>query len=257
MDNTLLTSLKEAGLTEKEAKVYLAMLELGESSIIPIAQRAGIKRTTVYNYLDDFRRLGLISITERNRHQYYIAASPARLQEIMRARLATIEHAVPALFSLYKQEEGKPAVEMFEGVEGIKEVFRLSLESTGKKVDAIPVRASGHSHVGDEFIANYLDETKKHQIVYRSLRLATDNEEYKKTGYRRYKPETDDNRQIRIAPEWFVPESHIHIYDDKVAIFSQTKEKPYAMIITSTSFYQTMQVFFESVWVQSRGLEVE
>lgn len=255
METQLLTSLQEAGLSEKEARVYLAMLELGESSIIPIALRAGIKRTTVYNYLDEFRRQGLISVTMRNSHQYYLAASPARLQEIMKARLASVESAVPALFSLYKQEEGKPAVQMYEGVEGIKEVFRLSLDTVGKKIDAMPVKASGHDHVGDEFIASYLDETKKRQIAYRSIRLLRDNEAYRTSQYRRFSLAPDDNRQVRVAPEWFTPESHIHMYDDKVAIFSQTREKPYAMIITSASFYRTMQLFFESVWQQSATFE--
>jgi sugar-specific transcriptional regulator TrmB len=252
MDNHLLANLQETGLSEKEARVYLAMLELGESSIIPIAQRAGIKRTTVYNYLDDFRRLGLISMTVRNRRQHYVAASPARLSELMQARLAKVEEVVPTLFSLYKQEEGKPSVQMFEGVEGIKEVFRLSLETVGKKIDAIPVRSSGHNHVGDEFIVKYLDDTKRKKIAYRSLRPSQDDAEYKKSGYLRYVPTPDDNRQIRIAPEWFTPESHIHMYDDTVAIFSQTKEKPYAMLITSKSYKQTMELFFASLWEQSR-----
>lgn len=256
MDEALITSLREIGLAEKEARVYLAMIELGESSIIPIAKRAGIKRTTVYNYLEDFLRLGLISISSRGGRKYYIAAAPGRLKEIMRERSERIEQIVPTLFSLYRQEDAKPAVQMFEGVEGIKEVFRLSLETAGKRIDAIPVRASGHNHVGDAFIARYLDETKKHDIAYRSLRLATDNEAYKQSGYKRYQPQPDDNRQIRIAPEGFTPESHIHMYDDTVAIFSQTKETPYAMLVKSVSFKQTMSIFFESIWEQSTPLNL-
>lgn len=254
MEHTLLNTLQETGLSDKEAMVYLAMLELGESSIIPIAQKAGIKRTTVYNYLEDFRRLGLLSVSIRNRRQLYTAASPARLQELMRERLSKVERIVPTLFSLFKQEDGKPSVQMFEGVEGIKEVFRLSLQTIGKKIDAIPVRASGHNHVGDEFIASYLEETKRLKIKYRSLRLAADNKAYQKSGYRLFQVKPDDNREIRLAPAWFTPESHIHMHDDKVAIFSQTKEKPYAMLITSQSFRQSMGLFFESIWGQGEKL---
>ncbi len=251
MDTSILSSLSEAGLSEKEARVYVAMLELGESSIIPIAQRAGIKRTTVYNYLDEFHRLGLISVTIRNQRQFYRAASPTRLQDLLRERLSKVESIVPTLFSLYQQEEGKPSVQMFEGVEGIKTVFQLSLDCAGKKIDAMPVHASGHSHVGDAFITSYLDQTKKKKIAYRSLRLAGDAAAYTQSGYEKVLPTPDDNREIRVAPEWFTPESHIHMYDDTVAIFSQTKEKPYAMLITSKSYHQTMQLFFEAIWNQS------
>ena len=250
----LLSTLQETGLTHKEARVYLAMLELGESSIIPIAERAEVKRTTVYNYLEDFRRLGLISMTVRNRHQYYTASSPARLQEIMSERLKRVEQIIPTLFSLFKQEDSKPSVQMFEGVQGIKEVFRLSLDAVGKQVYAIPVYASGHSHVGNQFIENYLDQIEKRAIKYYSLRLLSDETYYKKTRYKRYHLTPQEQREVRTAPEWFTPQSHIHMYDDKVAIFSQTQEKPYAMIITSTSFYQTMRLFFQSVWVQGTQL---
>ncbi len=253
MENTqLLSALQETGLTDKEARVYLAMIELGESSIIPIAERAGIKRTTVYNYLESFRQLGLISMVVRNRRQHYIAASPARLKEIMEARLRKVDDVVPLLFSLYKQEDAKPSVQMFEGVEGIKEVFRLSLEAEHKEIRAIPVYASGHSHVGNKFIEDYLDQVAKRKIKYISLRLAKDMDEYTKTGYKKVSIAPGENREARTAPEWFTPESHIHMYDDKVAIFSQTKERPYAMLITSASYYQTMRMFFEGVWREGK-----
>ncbi len=252
MENTqLITALQETGLTDKEARVYLAMVELGESSIIPIAERAGIKRTTVYNYLESFRQLGLISMTVRNRRQHYTAASPARLKEIMVARLKKVDDVVPLLFSLYKQEDAKPSVQMFEGVEGIKEVFRLSLQTNAKEIRAIPVYASGHSHVGNTFIEDYLEQVAKRKIKYISLRLAKDIKEYTKTGYKKVSIAPGENREARIAPEWFTPESHIHMYDDKVAIFSQTKERPYAMLISSASYYQTMHMFFEGVWGQA------
>ena len=254
MENSkLLSALQETGLTDKEARVYLAMIELGESSIIPIAERAGIKRTTVYNYLESFRKLGLISLVVRNRRQHYIPASPARLKEIMEARLRKVDDVVPLLFSLYKQEDAKPSVQMFEGVEGIKEVFRLSLEAQNKEIRAIPVYASGHSHVGNKFIEEYLDQVAKRKIAYFSLRLAKDIKEYTKTGYTKVNIAPGENREARVAPEWFTPESHIHMYDDKVAIFSQTKERPYAMLITSASYYQTMRMFFEGLWREGKG----
>ena len=40
--------LIDLGLTENEAKVYVAALSLGPATILKIAQAAAIKRTTVY-----------------------------------------------------------------------------------------------------------------------------------------------------------------------------------------------------------------
>lgn len=41
---SLVNHLKNAGLADKEAKVYLAMLELGPSPVLPIAAKAGVNR---------------------------------------------------------------------------------------------------------------------------------------------------------------------------------------------------------------------
>lgn len=247
MDTNILATLKEIGLSENEARVYLAMLELGESNIIPIARRSGIKRTTVYNYLEEFVRLGFITISQRHGRRFYSASSPNRLRLLMRERLERTEAIIPTLFSLYQEEEGKPSVQLFEGIEGLKAVFELSLESISKKIDVIPIESAGHVFVGAEYISRYIEQSRKLGISFRSLRLPTDNYE----NYRYYEPEQHDNRIIRIAPNWFTSQNYLQIYDDKVGVFSHAKETPYAMVITSNSYAQTMRLFFTTVWDQS------
>jgi len=70
--------LNEAGLSDKEAKAYLAILEMGSSTIKPISARAGIKRTSVYNFIDHLIELGLVSKSILRGRTYYQATSPAR-----------------------------------------------------------------------------------------------------------------------------------------------------------------------------------
>ncbi len=247
MDPTILTTLQSIGLSDKESRVYMAMLELGESSIIPIARHATIKRTTVYNYLEEFQRLGLISISTRNGRRYYSANSPNRLRVMLRDRLEQVETIIPNLFSMWKEDEEKPSVQMFEGLDGLKRVFELSLECESKKIDVIPIESAGHVFVGPEYIARYIEKARAAEITFRSLRLPTDA--YEK--FRLYDPEEHDNRVIRVAPEWFTPQSYIQIYDNNVGIFSHAKEIPYALVITSQSYAHTMRLFFEAIWQQS------
>jgi sugar-specific transcriptional regulator TrmB len=56
MDTSLLITLQEYGLSEKEAKVYLTILELGTNIASTIARRSEIKRVTVYTILDDLKK---------------------------------------------------------------------------------------------------------------------------------------------------------------------------------------------------------
>ena len=51
--------LQDAGLSETEAKIYLAALELGQTSVSRIARKSGIKRTTIYLSLENLMEKGL------------------------------------------------------------------------------------------------------------------------------------------------------------------------------------------------------
>ena len=48
-DEKLLTILKNIGLSETEANVYLTALSLGPTTILKIARGSGVKRTSVYD----------------------------------------------------------------------------------------------------------------------------------------------------------------------------------------------------------------
>ena len=66
--------LKEYGLTEKQAKVYLACLGLDSSPVQKISDVSGLPRTTCYEVLDSLKLLGLISSFQKkkrkNSHEY-------------------------------------------------------------------------------------------------------------------------------------------------------------------------------------------
>ena len=49
MDNSI---LKDAGLTDGEAKVYISLLELGSSSTGPIMEKSRIARSIIYHILE-------------------------------------------------------------------------------------------------------------------------------------------------------------------------------------------------------------
>ena len=51
-------ALRNFGLNDKEARVYVALLELGQTTAYAIAERSGLKRPTVYVILDDLRQKG-------------------------------------------------------------------------------------------------------------------------------------------------------------------------------------------------------
>lgn len=59
--------LKEFGFKEKEAAVYLGLLELGEAKVHDIARKAKISRPTTYEILEKLAEGGFVVSLEKKR----------------------------------------------------------------------------------------------------------------------------------------------------------------------------------------------
>jgi len=115
------------GLNEKEAKIYLSSLELGQSTVQSIAMKAAINRATTYFVIDGLMQRGLMSSFHKGKKQYFIAADPERLIEILEQEKDNIENKkknfqklLPQFRSLNnKIGGGRPLVRYYEGKEGV------------------------------------------------------------------------------------------------------------------------------------------
>src|SRR3989339_271481 len=109
--------LLQLGLSEKEAEVYLAALQLGFCSVQKIAEKAEINRTTAYTHIRNLITRGLIKTEEKNGKAYLVAEKPEKLRHIwqtqeqeIRRRKLTLDLIMPELESLYSVEEEKISV---------------------------------------------------------------------------------------------------------------------------------------------------
>lgn len=100
MDTNLLITLQNYGFSEKEAKVYLTVLELGTSIASTIARRSEIKRVTVYTILDDLKKKGIANETTKDDIKYYSVISPDILLKQLEQKYESFKEKVPELLSL-------------------------------------------------------------------------------------------------------------------------------------------------------------
>jgi sugar-specific transcriptional regulator TrmB len=122
----LLEKLERFGLSHKESKVYLSLLELGTSIVSDIAKKSSTNRSTAYVLLESLVHRGLVSISEKGGIKLYTPAPPDRLVQYLEesvkkyTELIGIAHTVlPELKSMYVGVGPKPRVQFFEGLEGI------------------------------------------------------------------------------------------------------------------------------------------
>lgn len=125
----LTQELKKLGLSDKEAKVYLASLELGPSPIKDIAKQANLNRATTYVIIDSLIEKGLASSFTKGKKKYFSTESPDRLLSLLRVREKETQEqerefkrVLPELREIYNLSGEKPKVRFFEGKEGIKAI---------------------------------------------------------------------------------------------------------------------------------------
>ena len=96
--------LEKFGLGEKEAKVYLASLELGPSTAAQIAQKADVNRATTYVAVESLIKQGLLSSHEKDSKTFFSAEDPAMLKRLLdqqreevKNKLSSLEELLPGL----------------------------------------------------------------------------------------------------------------------------------------------------------------
>lgn len=123
----MIPQLRKLGFSDHEAAVYLAALELGEASVQRIAKKAKLKRTTVYGLIDILKDRGLIKTTKNRKRTLYFAEDPRRLKELAQEAERTADALLPSLLAMANLIDRKPKILFFEGVEGIKDLYKETL----------------------------------------------------------------------------------------------------------------------------------
>src|SRR5207249_10091353 len=81
-------ALKEFGLTEYEAKVYVSLVESGTQAASELSSTASITYSKIYEILGNLVRKGWVE-TEKGRPSKYYPNVPSTAHESSRARLET------------------------------------------------------------------------------------------------------------------------------------------------------------------------
>jgi len=249
MSNNLELELRQTGLDEREAKVYLATLQLGPSPVQKIAQRAGIPRASVYLVLNDLQKKGLISTYDESKKTFFVAESPQRLEQLMEKREAefkiqqdVIKRLVPELISQGQFEKGeRPVVKYYEGKDAVKSLLRDTPSSSGGELLNIFHRDRANETL--ERIGFSFEEVRqlreKHKIKARVIYTS------KKGPFEGYSRK--DRLAKFVSPDKYPFEADIVIRGDRVT-FSPYNVPLRAVTIEDKAIANSMKMVFEALW---------
>ncbi len=248
--NKIIENLQSFGLTDKEAKVYLANLELGPSSVQKIAAKAGLKRATTYVILESLMAMGLVSESMRGKKRYFNAESPEKILSLLDKTIYKIEdqkrdfkEILPKLKEIYAVSKERPQVKFYEGKEGLKTIRDITMLIEERK-------GTFHSYVPLDELQTVFPE---HETEYTKKRVRKRLPSFviytRKEG-----PKLGATNKALLRTARYVPKDEfpincgIDIYNDKVFMIDYLAEKPIAIMIESINIAKTLKAIFDLSW---------
>lgn len=238
-------ALEGLGIGEKSAKVYLAGLALGITTVQDLARKSGLKRPTVYLHLDELVKQGLFEYISLNGKKYYRAAEPQALEERLKKNLATFQHEVPKLMHMRAGTMGKPQVQMFEGEEGVKQIYREMKAARSARV---------WSNLGSVY-GPFHDTNMELSEAFRESgagvrEIIADNKESRRYA-RLVSKVIGPSYLVRTATVEGIENDTI-IYDNVVAIFRLHGLNMFVVRIEDPTIADTMRAMFEMAWKSAK-----
>ncbi|MCX6714265.1 MAG: hypothetical protein NTX72_00430 [Candidatus Uhrbacteria bacterium] len=233
------TTLQTLGLTEDEARTYLALLKFGGANAIALSKEVGLKRTTIYPILKSLHEKGFASTYFHKSKRLYRAEKPDKVAGQFEKRLESFNAIIPELKSVEKQTVSSVGLRFIETKQELERFYTgILAEYKGKSYDAIG-SATAWEGINPEFFQKFRFDRADAKIKTRIL-LSADS----------VKASPDDEkllREVRVLPKNHIFKSTMDIFDDKILIVSPD-QTALAVVIEVPSMVDIFKEMFEMLW---------
>ncbi len=236
-------SLQNLGLTEREAEIYLILLDTGSTTTGQIIKKSGLHKATVYSILQRLIDQGLVSYVIKDGIRYFEAADPDTLLNVLREREENLLEVLPELKRRKDSAKQKQKITVFEGWKGMETVYGM-LSNTLQK---------GETYYA--FGASKGEDEKRTQIFF--------NKFVKKTSKKGIKQKVIFNETARgnIAEQYNYPDlyeakhmpyttpAEVGICRDK-ALITILEKNPTTILIDDKKVSESFKNYFNLLWNQ-------
>ncbi len=225
--------LKDLGFEEREIKIYLALIRIGDSPALKISKEIGIDRTTTYDILERLIGRGIVSSYIKNKSKHFSALAPEKLLTYFREKYSSLENILPELNKISNQTPEIIKCELFYGKEGLKSVGK-DIVNNAKEYRVIGIRKEY------EEILGYFNEQailKLDQFKAKEFAIVEKNAKFMKLK----------NGEYRYLDKKLISPVTTLIYRNKVVFFIW-KEPYYAVSIENEQLAKSQTEHFNFLW---------
>lgn len=238
--------LSQFGLNEKDQKVYLVLLQLGQTTLTPLARAVDLKTTTVQSVVKRLVDRGLVSASKRGSRHVYKANDPLVLKKILERQVEEMKTIIPFLQTLKEEPSVSPKIRVYYR-DRINDIFMQGLESKNKLIYEIVSAKDFQKVIGEKL--HFTRRRLKHGVRLKSLRV--EEHEIKKYSKKTHEREL---REAKFLPRELTFRSSMMFWDDTVA-FVSTKDEGIAWTVESKVLREMFQQLFDLLWSVSRRME--
>ena len=231
--------LQKIGLNLNEAKIYLALLNIGSGQAGKISKESQINRTTTYDSLERLIEKGLVTFVIEANKKVFRPVSPERLLDQIKEKEKTMQEILPELDAVFKESKEKEESDIFRGRKGIKSILQdilnykeyVAFGSSGKFMEIMK----------HDFI---MFQKKKKELKIKSRVILSESSRKTETVRAAY-------TNFRFIPDEFSAPTTTFVFNDKIAVIIWS-ETPTATLITSKDVSSSYRKYFELLWRQAK-----
>ncbi len=237
-------SLLQAGLTKNEAKVYLALLSLGPSTVVAITKVSRVHRVNVYDVLERLQEKGLISSVMQAHKRIYEAANPEQLLHLVKQKEQLVADLLPQLQQEFNLKKEKQHVSYFLGVEGIMRAYFMMLEQNAT------IYGIGGSGLNRQFLKHRHVLWNKGRMKRKMKMKVLYYEFTRKEKELRWQ---DPSVEIRYLPDAFKTQGMVDVCGDLVVNLLPIERNFMAIVIENKALADTYRKFFQFAWLHAKS----
>lgn len=238
--------LQNIGLDAKEAKVYLAGLQLGPATIVELSASSGVKRSTVYQIIGDLKDKSLVNVSLRNKRKIFTMQEPDNLYILLKQKENILKQIMPDLEALKNVSAKKPAIRIFEGVSGLQQIYEDMIKKPGEILCLAAPKEKMSQKVFDYLVESWEPRRIAGAVEIRRININYNND-WQLNNRKMERPE--EKEAVFYWPQKDYPFTvGIYIYRQKVAFVSFGEKELVGIIIRSPEINLTLKLMFEMFW---------
>jgi len=245
--------LTQAGLTENQALIYEILVKNGPMSAGAVCKKTPLKRGLVYKILDELTEIGLVEKKEKAKEvAIFSPAHPLKIKTLAKEReekakdaQAALEGVLPKIISDFNLSIGKPGVQFFEGLDGIKQVLEDTLINNQQKNILSFSDAAGYATYLKDWDLNYY-ALKRKKLGIKEQMLIPNNPKGMEHMYEY--PAMEVTEILFVDHKTFPFATDVNIYEQKVSFVTFSDKAHIGVIVENPEIYSTMLSVFNISW---------